>query len=145
MLLVGIKNTTSQTVPALGSISLGSVYRRYCKKNTCGFRTFEVDSTSVTIQHPGMYHVTVTATVSAPAAGNIIMSLFDGTTPIATATETITTATTELHTTVIDQYVLLDNTVLLGSNSTIAKTLTLQNTGIEATYTSITMNIEKVV
>ena len=35
MLLVGIKNITSQTVPELGTITLGSVYRRYCKKNEC--------------------------------------------------------------------------------------------------------------
>ena len=45
-LLIGIKNTTSQTVPALGAINIGSVYRRYCKKNQCGFRTFEADATS---------------------------------------------------------------------------------------------------
>ena len=44
-LLIGIKNTTSQTVPALGAINIGSVYRRYCKKNQCGFRTFEADTT----------------------------------------------------------------------------------------------------
>lgn len=145
MLLVGIKNITSQTVPELGTIALGSVYRRYCKKNECGYRTFETDSTSVTLQHPGIYHVTVTATATAPAAGDIIMSLFEGTTSVATATETITTATTEVRTLVIDQYVLVDNAYLLGTNSIAAKTLTLQNTGIETTYTSITFNVEKVV
>ena len=35
-LLLGVRNTTTQSVPALGTIDLGSVYRRYCKKNQCG-------------------------------------------------------------------------------------------------------------
>ena len=34
MLLLGTKNTTTQTVPAGSTIALGSAYRRYCKKNS---------------------------------------------------------------------------------------------------------------
>ena len=56
-LLIGIKNTTSQTVPALGTINLGSVYRRYCKKNQCGVKTFDATATSVSLQQQGIYHI----------------------------------------------------------------------------------------
>ena len=76
-LLIGVKNTTSQTVDALGAINLGAVYRRYCKKNNCGFRTFETDATSVTLQQQGIYHVTVTLVGTATAAGDVTVSLLE--------------------------------------------------------------------
>lgn len=144
-LLVGLKNTTSQTVDALSSIALGPVYRRYCKKNNCGFRTFETDATSVTLQHQGIYHITVTLVGTATAAGDVTVSLLENGIATAFTTETVTTPVTELHTFVIDQYVIVDNVTLLGSNTVAAKTLSLQNTGVEATFTSVTFNVEKVV
>lgn len=144
-LLIGVKNTTSQTVDALGSIALGTVYRRYCKKNNCGFRTFETDATSVTLQQQGIYHVTVTLVGTATAAGDVTVSLLENAIATAFTTETVTTPVTELHTFVIDQYVIVDNVTLLGSNTVAAKTLSLQNTGVEATFTSVTFNVEKVV
>lgn len=144
-LLIGVKNTTSQTVDALGAINLGAVYRRYCKKNNCGFRTFETDATSVTLQQQGIYHVTVTLVGTATAAGDVTVSLLENAIATAFTTETVTTPVTELHTFVIDQYVIVDNVTLLGSNTVAAKTLSLQNTGVEATFTSVTFNVEKVV
>ena len=144
-LLIGVKNTTSQTVDALSAISLGTVYRRYCKKNNCGFRTFETDATSVTLQQQGIYHVTVTLVGTATAAGDVTVSLLENAITTAFTTETVTTPVTELHTFVIDQYVIVDNVTLLGSNTVAAKTLSLQNTGVEATFTSVTFNVEKVV
>ena len=146
-LLLGVRNITTQSVPALGTINIGSVYRRYCKKNNCGIRTFDVTSTSVTMQHPGIYHVTVTAVGSGDAAGVVTISLLENGTliPGAFSSETITTADTELRTFVIDAYVLVDDAVILGNNSAVAETLTLQNTGTAATFTSVTINLEKVV
>jgi len=146
-LLIGIKNTTSQTVPALGTINLGNVYRRYCKKNNCGVRTFDVTSTSVALQHQGIYHITATLVASAPAAGDVTVQLLinDFTIPGAFSTETITTATTEFRTLVIDYYALVDDVCLLGNNTTAVDTISLQNTGVEATFTSVVLNIDKVV
>ena len=146
-LLLGVRNTTTQSVSALGTINLGSVYRRYCKKNNCGIRTFDVTSTSVTMQHPGIYHATVTAVGSGDDAGVVTISLLENGTliPGAFSSETITTADTELRTFVINTYVLVDDAVILGNNSAVAETLTLQNTGIAATFTSVTINLEKVV
>lgn len=146
-LLIGIKNTTSQTVPALGTINLGSVYRRYCKKNNCGVRTFDTTSTSVSLQHQGIYHITSTLIASAPVAGDVTVQLLINDTPIpgAISTETITTATTEFRILVIDYYALVDDINLLGNNTTAIDTITLQNTGVAATFTNVVLNIDKVV
>jgi hypothetical protein len=144
-LLIGIKNTTSQTVPALGAINIGSVYRRYCKKNQCGFRTFEADTTSVSIQHQGIYHITITAVGTATAAGDVtIQLLINGeVVPGALATETITTPETEFRTFVIDYYILVDTACLLGRQSTVTKSISFQNTGVGATLTSVVVNVSK--
>lgn len=146
MLLLGTRNITTQDVLVNGNVNLGSVYRRYCKRIN-GTRTFDFIGEDVILQQNGIYHITVTAIVSAPAAGNVTLALFENgvAAPSAFATETITTADTELRTLVIDYFALVDTTCVLGCNSTIAKELSLVNTGVEATYTSVTMNIEKVV
>lgn len=146
-LLLGVKNTTPQSVIALGTIDLGSVYRRYCKKNSCGIRTFDSTSQSISLQQQGIYHVTATLVGAGEIAGDVTVQLLVNGEPVlgAFSTETITTPTTELRTFVIDSYILVDEACLLGTSSTIAKTIALQNTGVEATFTSVVVNVEKVV
>lgn len=146
-LLVGTKNIATQSVAALEIISLGATYRRYCKKNSCGVRTFDVDSTSITLQQQGIYHITATLVGSGDAAGVVTVQLLENgvAVPGAFSSETITTADTELRTFVIDYYVLVDDVCLLGTNSTSATTISLQNTGVAATFTSVIVNIEKAV
>lgn len=146
-LLLGVKNTTPQSVIALGTIDLGSVYRRYCKKNSCGIRTFDSTSQSISLQQQGIYHVTATLVGTGTIAGDVTVQLLVNGEPVSGvfSTETITTPTTELRTFVIDSYILVDEACLLGTSSTIAKTISLQNTGVEATFTSVVVNVEKVV
>ena len=146
-LLLGLRNFTTQTVTTLGSINLGNVYRRYCKKNGCGVPTFANTTTGVTLQQQGIYHITATAVASGTTAGIVTIELLENGVeiPSAFSSNTITTPNTELRTFVIDAYVLVDNDCLLGTSSTIAKTLSLQNTGIDATFTSVVFNVEKVV
>ena len=146
-LLVGTKNIATQNVAALGLISLGSTYRRYCKKNTCGVRTFDVGTTSITIQQQGIYHVTATLVGAGDTAGIITVQLLENgvAVPGAFSSETITTPTTELRTLVIDYYILVDDVCLLGTNSTAAVSISLQNTGVAATFTSVIVNVEKAV
>ena len=147
MLLIGSKNTGTQTVLTDGIINIGSVYRRYCKKNDCGVGAFSRSANDITLQHSGIYHLTATFVVSAPAAGVVTAQLLlngvevDG----AFASETITTATTELRTMVIDYYVLVDKDFILNTASTIAQTISFANTGDDATYTSVVVNVDKVV
>lgn len=147
MLLIGVKNTGTQTVLADGIVNIGSVYRKYCKKNACGFPAFARTANDISLQHSGIYHLTATFVASAPAAGDVTVQLLvngevvDG----VFASETITTATTELRTMVIDYYVLVDKDCILNTESTVAQTISFQNTGVDATFTSVVVNVDKVV
>ena len=145
MQLLGVKNITAQTVPALGLLGLGAVYRRYCTKDDCGFRTFEFTGDSISIQHPGMYLVTVTATFTAPAAGDVTLQIYeDGVAvPGALTTETITTADTETRTVSFDYTVLVNCTRILNTTA-VAKNITVVNTGVEADFSNIVVNVLKV-
>lgn len=145
MQILGIKNVTTQTVPALGLLDLGTVYRRYCTKDICGFRTFEYSGNSISIQHPGMYTITVTATFSAPAAGNVTLQLYeDGAAiPGALATETITTAATEVRT-VSFTYTILVNCNRVLNSTDIVKNISVVNTGVEADFTNVVVNVLKI-
>ena len=147
MLLIGLKNVATQTVLTDGIVNIGSVYRKYCKKNACGFPAFARTANDVTLNHSGIYHLTATFVVSAPAAGTVTVQLLVNGEPIdgAFASETITTATTELRTMVIDYYLLVDKDCVLNTESTIAQTVSFENIGDDATFTSVIVNVDKVV
>jgi hypothetical protein len=149
MLLLGTKNIGTQTVLPDGIINIGSVYRRYCKKNACGVPAFGRTANDISLQHSGIYHVTATLVGSGDVAGVITVQLaingelVDG----AFSSETITTPDTELRTFVIDYYVLVDKDCILNTESTIAQTISLVNTSetVTATFTSVIVNVDKVV
>lgn len=144
-LLLGTKNFASQTVEANEIVSLGSVYRKYCRR-VDGVKTFDFDSSEVILQRTGVYHITATAVVAGSEAGDVTLSLFENgiAVPGAFSTQTITTPTTELRTLVIDYYVMVDSTCVLGCNSVVNKAISLVNTGVEAIYSSVVLNVEKV-
>lgn len=143
--LIGLKDFATQTVLTGGLIQLGDVYRRYCRKNRCGTKVFDNTNTGVTLQWDGIYHVTATLVGTGTEAGEVAVQLYENGVPVtgAVSTQTITTPDTEFRTFVIDYFVLVDSSCVLGCNSTIAKTITLENVGVGATYTSVTLNIEK--
>lgn len=149
MLLIGLKNFAEQTVLPNGIINLGSVYRKYCRKNRCGVSAFGRTANDISLQHSGIYHITATLVGAGDAAGDITVQLYvngvavDG----AFSTQTITTADTELRTFVLDYYILVDQDCVLGNESTLAQTISLVNTSatVTATFTSVVVNAEKVV
>lgn len=143
--LIGIKNTAPQTIAVDGIVSLGSVYRKFITKGACGVPTFSALSDSLTLNRKGIYHITVTAVVSAPAAGVVTLALEENGEEItgAFASETITTATTELRTLVIDYYLLVDSDIILSCPTTTSKSITIRNIGDEATIENIVVNVEK--
>lgn len=145
MLLIGTRNFATQEVITNGIVQLGNVYRRYCRKIN-GVKTFEFDNSDVILQQSGIYHITVTAVASGAEAGTLALQLYENGFAVSGvfANETITTPDTELRTLTLDYFVLVDSTCVLGCNSTVAKAISLVNTGVEATYTSVIMNIEKV-
>ena len=97
MLLLGTRNAATQDLVVGSVLNLGEVYRKYCKKNNCGVKAFEFNSTSVALQHSGIYHITATMTFTAPVAGVVTFQLTENgvAIPSALASETITTATTD--------------------------------------------------
>lgn len=145
MLLIGLKNTAVQSVLNNGIISLGSVYRKNCRKDTCGIKTFDVTNDNVVLQQSGMYKITATITFTAPTAGNVIFQLTENGEAIsgATATERITTASTEVKTTTIDYLILVDKGCVLGVSQTIFKTIGLLNSGVGATISNVVFNVVK--
>lgn len=144
-LLIGVKNSASQDALTSGIINIGSTYRKFCKKNRCGIKAFDVTANSVSLQHEGIYHVTATLVGSGTTAGVVTVQLLENgvAVPAVFSSETITTPTTELRTFVLDYYVLVDENCILGQESTLAKTITLQNTGVPATFTSVVINVTK--
>lgn len=149
MLLIGLKNIGEQTTLATGNVNLGNVYRKYCRANRCGTPAFSVTSNGVTLNHEGIYHVTATLVGTGETAGDVSVQLAENGELLtgAISTETITTATTEFRTFVIDYYIKVDKDVVLGVPTTDAKTISLVNVsdGIDATFTSVVLNVEKVV
>lgn len=147
MLLIGVKNTGTQTVLTDGVLNIGSVYRRYCKKNACGVPAFSRTANDISLQHSGIYHLTATFVASAPTAGVVTVQLNLNGEPVdgAFASETITTPTTELRTFVIDYYVLVDKDCILNTEATVTQTISFENTGDDATFTSVVVNVDKVV
>lgn len=143
-LLLGLKNISTQAVSSGSSIVLSGAYRKYCKK-VCGLSTFSYTSNSVSLQQPGVYHVTITLVGTGDVAGDITVQLLEDNIPVTFSTQTVTTPTTEVRTFVLDYYILVDNNTILNSNVVSPKTLTLTNTGVDATFTSVITNIEKVV
>lgn len=147
MLLIGTQNTGSQTVLTDGIISLGSVYRKYCKRANNGLPTFASNGNSITLNGQGIYHITATFVGAGTTAGTLTIQMLENGVPVVggVASETITTADTELRTLVIDRYILIDDTCLLGCKSTLAKTISFENTGVGATFSNVVVNVDKVV
>ena len=146
MLLIGLRNTTSQAIATGGVLELGEVYRRFDRKGVCGYRAFEVSPASLALQHSGIYHLTATITFTGDAAGTATFQLAENGVVIAgaTATETVTTATTEINTTVIDFYILVDSNFILNALNT-SKSISIVNVGDDVTVTNLIVNVEKVV
>lgn len=147
MLLIGVKNIGIQTVLADGTINLGSVYRKFCKSNKCGIPAFSVNGNSITLQHEGIYHLTAVLVGTGETAGDVTVQLLENGEVLtgAVSTQTITTATTEFRTFVIDYYIKVDKDCVLGYPTTTAKSISLTNASedIDATFTSVVVNITK--
>ena len=146
MLLLGTRNTASQAVVTGENLNLGSVYRKFCRKNSCGFKAFDFSTESISLQHQGIYHITATITFTAPVAGLVVFQLTENgeVIPGAIASETITTATTETKTTTIDFYVLVDSSCVLGNPSTMIKNISILNSGVASTISNVVVNVDKV-
>lgn len=85
-----ISNNTSQTITGGGVINPGTAQHGFgC---TCCGRTIQLNGTNINLQESGYYQVDVGATVSASAAGNVTLSLYQDGALVAQVSETIAAA-----------------------------------------------------
>lgn len=143
--IIATKNTATQALATGDAVNFGITYRRYDDGNNCGVKAYTNNSTSITLNQSGMYHIIIDVIISAPAAGDVTLQLAENGVliPGAIMTETITTATTEFHTASLNYEILVDSTRLLCQNAIIPQTITLINTGIASTVTNVLVHIDK--
>ena len=137
------RNLATQEVLADGVVDQGSVYRRFFEGCQCT-RPVVSEGTATTINATGLYKIEVEATFTAPAAGDVTLQLFENGVAIdgAFATETITTATTEVRSITFSTYVVVDQTRVLGITAFNPKSYTLVNTGVAATFTRVQVAVK---
>lgn len=144
--IIGTRNTSTQDLAVGDTVDLGSVYRKYVCRGKCGLNTYELSGgDAISLQHSGFYHITATLTFTAPAAGVVTFQLASNDVALigATASETITTADTEVRTTTIDYYVLVNKGCVAGIPTTLIENISIINTGVASTVTNVVVNIEK--
>lgn len=82
-----IANNTSQTITGGGVVNPGTAVHGFgC---TCCDRTIQLNGTNINLRETGYYSVGVGATVSASAAGNVTLSLYQDGALVAQGVETI--------------------------------------------------------
>lgn len=89
--LIYTANTSGAAVPIGNTVPVGSIIRRY---GQC----IDATGSAINVQESGYYDVDVSASVTAAAAGDVILSLTQDGVPVpgARAAATVTTATTQI-------------------------------------------------
>ena len=90
--LIYTVNSTGASVPVGNTVPVGSIIRRYG-------RCIGATGSAINVEEPGYYDVDVSATITAAAAGDVILSLTQDGVPVAgaTATASIATANTQFE------------------------------------------------
>lgn len=122
-------NTASQSVGVNTAVNLGTIQRRFgCALNA--------GATSISINKSGYYAVTAVITFTAPAVGDVTLSLQQNgaQVPGATVSDTVTTATTEQNTMTL---------IAIVRSTTGNDTLTFVNTGVAITPSNVAVSVVK--
>lgn len=131
--LIYVATTTPSAVLANGILPLATIVRRRGRDvNLSG------NSIAITDTGSNYYRVTVTATFTAPVAGTIALDLQQNGVAVtgATASTTITTATTEVRS-------LSFTAIVRTFNCGTIDSLTVINSGLAATFSNIAVDVEK--
>ena len=129
---IDVVTTASSSVVANGILPLTTINRRYgCSLNLSG--------NAILLNDPGYYLVNITTTFTAPVAGVVAVTLNQNGSAVsgATASTTITTATTEVRS-------LSFSKIVRVTCGAVPSTLTFVNTGVDATFTNISANVVKI-
>lgn len=126
-------NTTSTTVAASSTIPLTTIIRRY------GCDIDLVNGAPI-LKKAGYYLVNATITFTSADTGDVVVSLLNDNVAVvgATASATVTTATTEVNTISI-------TAIVRSFCGSVPDTLALYNTGIAITTSNVALDIVKIV
>ena len=124
-------NTVSTPVAVNSVIPIGNIIRRFGNSVSAA-------GNAIFLNDRGYYNIDITATFTAPVAGNATITIFQNgvAIPGATATVTVTTANTQFVTVSIPAIARV-------FDSCSANSITLVLTGIEATFTNVGVVVEK--
>lgn len=128
--LIYLATTTTSSIASGGILPLSNIIRR----KGC---LIEQSNDSVLLKAPGYYRISITATFTAPASGVATLQVRQDGVKVqgATASTTISTATTEVRSISFDTIVRVP---YCGSPSII----TFINSGIDLTTSNIAVNVE---
>ena len=128
--LIYLATPSVSSVAANGVLPLTTIVRRRSS-------SVQQSNDSIVLGAPGYYRISVTATFTAPAAGTVSLAIRQDGNAVqgATASTTITTATTEVRSLSFDTIVRVP---CCGSPVTI----TVVNTGVAITTSNIAVNVE---
>ena len=128
--LISLATPSVSPVAVNGVLPLSTIVRRRGS-------AIQQSNDSIVLNAPGYYRVSVTATFTAPAAGVATLSLRQDGLPVqgATASTTVTTATTEVRSLSFDAIVRVS---CCGG----PVTLTVLNTGVAINTSNIAVNVE---
>lgn len=127
--LIYLVTPTTATIAADGVLPLTTIVRRRCS-------SIQQSNDSIILNAPGYYKVSVTATLTAPAAGDVTIALRQNGLDVqgATASTTITTADTEVRS-------VSFNTIIRVTCAAVPTILTLVNTGVGITTSNIAITV----
>ena len=128
--LIYLVTPTTSSVATNGVLPLTTIVRR---RGSC----IQQSNDSIVLGSPGYYRVSITSTFTAPTAGTVALSLRQDGVQIqgATASTTITTATTEVRSLSLD-------TIIRVPCCGAPVTITAVNTGVAITTSNIGINVE---
>lgn len=140
MKLIQMANGVYTAVASGSPINLGVTDRRA----TCGdCNSFSTTSTSITLNKPGYYLVSVDVNIIAGAAGNVSIQLYDGSTPIVTASASNIALENSIYNLSFSKIIrVLPNCNAIQTNA--PKVLSVYNVGVEGTIASSNISIIKI-
>lgn len=140
MKLIQMANGVSTPVASGTPINLGVIDRR----TTCGdCNPFNTTSTSITLNKPGYYLVSVDVNIIAGAAGNVSIQLYDESTPIVTASASNIALENSIYNLSFSKIIrVLPNCNAIQTNA--PKVLSVYNVGVEGTIASSNISIIKI-
>lgn len=140
MKLIQMANGVSTAVASGAPINLGVTDRRAI----CGdCNPFSTTSTSITLNKPGYYLVSVDVNIIAGAAGNVSIQLYDGSTPIVTASASNIALENSIYNLSFSKIIrVLPNCNAIQTNA--PKVLSVYNVGVEGTIASSNISIIKI-